>query len=39
MFDLSGTRSTREEKILLVSDGVGVDSPAQPPTWVRAALV
>ncbi len=29
----------RPERQLVVSDGVGVDSPAQPPTWVRAALV
>jgi hypothetical protein len=27
------------ERQLVVSDGVSVDSPAQPPVWVRAALV
>jgi len=29
----------RPERQLVVSDGVGVDTPTQPPTWVRAALV
>lgn len=29
----------RPQRQLVVSENVGVDSPAQPPTWVRASLV